>query len=90
MSSCRCLDSLLFEHTEKGSSVTKKVLSCGDKIDARLDGKVLIANITITFRSNEQVTKNGARLLVEEFLATVCKLVSVFVVVTYGTIHSSE
>ena len=47
------------------------VLSCGDKIDTRLNNKVLISDITITFRSNEAVTKSGASFLVTEWLPKV-------------------
>ena len=71
VSRCQCLDSLLYEHTEDGMPPAE-VLSCGDEIDTRLEGKVLIDDITITFRSNEAVTKSGASFLVNEFSPVVC------------------
>ena len=72
ISQCQCLDSLLYEHTEDGMP-SKKMLSCGDKFDTRLDGKVSTSsNITITFRSNEAVTKSGASFFIYEYLPTVC------------------
>ena len=68
---CQCLDSLLYEHTEDGMPPAT-VLSCGDDTDTRLDGKSLISDITITFRSNEAVTRSGASFFVSEFLPVVC------------------
>ena len=67
--SCQCYDSLLYEHTEDAMPL----LSCGDEINTRLKGKVLISsNITITFRSNEAVTRSGTSFLVTEWLPEVC------------------
>ena len=71
ISQCQCLDSLLYEHTEVGMP-SKKMLSCGDIIDTRLDGKVLTSDITITFRSNEAVRKSGASFFIYEYPPTVC------------------
>lgn len=80
-SACRCLDSLLYEHTEEGiTPIKKEVLSCGDAIDKRLDGKMLTSNISITFRSNGKVKKSGATFLIYENSATVRKLASVLLV----------
>ena len=73
-SQCRCLDSLFFEHTENGNPpVTKNVLSCGDTIDKRLDGKVLTSKITITFRSNEKERRIGGSFFVYEYTPMVSK-----------------
>jgi len=75
---CRCHESLLFEHmTLNANGVSPaSILSCGNQIDGRVDGKVLIDNITITFRSNEQVQKKGTQFFISEYTVQVCKLVS--------------
>lgn len=69
-SHCRCSDFLKYEHTEDGMAPAE-VLSCGNQIDTRLDGKVLASGITVTFRSNEAVTRSGAHLSIAEFFPNV-------------------
>ena len=71
VSRCQCLDALLYELTEEYMDPAQ-LLSCGDKIDTRLNGKVLISEITITFRSNEAVTRSGASFDISEYSAVVC------------------
>ena len=56
------------------------MLSCGDTVDKRLDGKVLTSKITITFRSNEKVRRIGGRFFVYEYAAMVSKPVSILAV----------
>jgi len=73
---CRCPDSLVFEHTEVNDTSPVSILSCGDQIDSRLDGKELKDSITITFRSNEKVRKHGTHFFISEYSLKVCKLVS--------------
>jgi len=73
---CRCLDSLLFEHTNANGGSRASILSCGNQIDSRVDGKELKDSITITFRSNERVQKKGTRFFISEYTLRVCKLVS--------------
>ena len=73
----RCLDSLQFEHIIKGHAESSgiPVITCGDEIDKRIDGRQVISDITITFRSNEKVRKSGADFLILKYFASVCLLV---------------
>ena len=78
-SNLRCFDSLQFEHTlkEPTASGNKPIITCGDEIDSCIDGQIVISDITITFRTNEEVQKSGADFLVSEYFAGICKLVLV-------------
>ena len=71
------MDSLQFEHIIKGHEESSgiPVITCGDEIDKRIDGRQVISDITITFRSNEKVRKSGADFLILKYFASVCLLV---------------
>jgi len=75
--SCRCHDSLLFEHMNANAVSPASILSCGDQIDSRLDGEQFIGSIDITFRSNEKKQKKGAQFFISEYTVQVCKLVAI-------------
>ena len=76
----RCYDSLEFEHT-LNASTPSTIITCGDEIDSCIDGQIVISNITITFRTNEEIQMSGAEFLVSEYFVGVRKLVLVHVLV---------